>query len=47
MRYLTEMSAEPEHVNYVVTGIGINVNTTEFADEIKDMASPVILYRQV
>ena len=40
---LTEMSAEPEHVNYVVTGIGINVNTTEFADEIKDMASSIFV----
>ena len=37
------MSAEPEHVNYVVTGIGINVNTTEFADEIKDMASSIFV----
>ena len=40
---LTEMSAEPEHVNYVVTGIGINVNTTEFVDEIKDMASSIFV----
>ena len=36
---LTEMSAEPDAVNYVVIGIGINVNTTEFDEEIKAVAS--------
>lgn len=40
---LTEMSAELDCVNYVVTGIGINVNTTEFADEIKDKASSLLV----
>ena len=27
---LTEMSAEMEYINYIVIGIGINVNTKEF-----------------
>ena len=36
---LTEMSAQMEAVNYVVIGIGINVNTTHFDDEIKATAS--------
>ena len=35
---LTEMSAQMEAVNYVVIGIGINVNTTHFDDEIKATA---------
>jgi BirA family biotin operon repressor/biotin-[acetyl-CoA-carboxylase] ligase len=40
---LTEMSAELEQINYVVIGIGINVNTTDFDDSIKDMASSIFL----
>ena len=36
---LTEMSAETDWINYVVIGIGVNVNTTEFDDSIKDTAS--------
>lgn len=36
---LTEMSAEMDYIHYVVIGIGINVNTTDFDDAIKDMAS--------
>ncbi len=37
---LTELSAEPGHINYVVVGIGINVNqeTADFEDEIKNRA---------
>lgn len=38
---LTEMSAELEQINYVVVGIGINVNTTDFDDSIKDTASSI------
>lgn len=41
---LTEMDAVPEHVEYVVTGIGINVNTTEFDESIRDVATSI--YRQ-
>lgn len=40
---LTEMSAEPDAVNYVVIGIGINANTTEFDEEIQSIASSVFL----
>ncbi|MDP4088403.1 MAG: biotin--[acetyl-CoA-carboxylase] ligase [Bacillota bacterium] len=38
---LTEMSAEFSRINYLVMGIGINVNTTleEFPEEIKNKAS--------
>ena len=41
---LTEMSAELEYIHYVVIGIGINVNTLDFPDEIKDIASS--LYKE-
>lgn len=40
---LTEMSAEPDVVNYVVVGIGINVNTTVFDESIRDMASSLLV----
>lgn len=39
---LTEMSAEPDCVNYVVTGIGINVNMTEFEEDIKENATSIL-----
>ena len=35
---LTEMSAEIERVSYIICGIGINVNTEEFPDELKETA---------
>lgn len=41
---LTEMSAEPECIHYVVTGVGINVNQTEFPEEIRETATS--LYRE-
>lgn len=40
---LTEMSSELEYIHYVVTGIGINVNTEAFPDEIKDVATSLYL----
>ena len=40
---LTELSAEMTRINYVVIGIGINVNTTEFSEDIKDMATSLYL----
>ena len=40
---LTESSTDLEYINYVVVGIGINTNQTEFSDEIKDMASSIRL----
>jgi len=36
---LAEMSAEAEHIDYLVVGIGINVNDESFADEISDRAT--------
>lgn len=36
---LTEMSAQPEMINYIVIGIGINVNTEEFPEDIAKTAS--------
>jgi len=40
---LTEMSSEPGYINYVVTGIGINVNNQSFAEEIKEKATSIFL----
>lgn len=36
---LTETTVEANRISYVVTGIGINVNTTEFDDDIKHKAT--------
>lgn len=36
---LTEMSTEVEWIRYVVVGIGINVNTRSFPEELKDRAT--------
>lgn len=41
---LTELSAEMERVNYVVIGIGINIKTIDFPDEIKEKATS--LYKE-
>ncbi len=38
---LTEMSAEPDCVNYIVIGVGINVDNTEFPKEVRSMATSV------
>lgn len=40
---LTEMSAEIERINYVICGIGINVNTEEFPEELKDKATSLLI----
>ncbi len=40
---LTEMSAEAEQVHYVVIGIGINANMTEFPEEIRKTATSLYL----
>lgn len=40
---LTEMSAETDKINYVVCGIGINVNTCDFPAELKYKASSVLI----
>lgn len=41
---LTELSAEMERVNYIVIGVGINVKTMDFPDEIKEKATS--LYKE-
>lgn len=38
---LTEMNTEMDNINYVVVGIGINVNNESFADELKDVATSI------
>lgn len=40
---LTEMSVQANQVNYIVVGIGINVNTEVFSEEIKDIATSLYL----
>lgn len=40
---LTEMSAEMDHINYVVVGVGINVNCTEYDGELKEKATSLAL----
>lgn len=40
---LTEMSTELECINYVVVGIGINANTSEFPEDIRDVATSLLL----
>jgi BirA family transcriptional regulator, biotin operon repressor / biotin---[acetyl-CoA-carboxylase] ligase len=40
---LTEMSAEPTRVRYAVVGIGINVNQTQFPDDLQSIATSLRL----
>ncbi len=40
---LTEMSAELNKINYIVCGIGININTTEFEEELFNKATSLYL----
>ena len=40
---LTEMNTEMGDINYVVVGIGINVNTQDFPDDIKSTATSLAL----
>ncbi len=40
---LTEMSAEIDEILYVIVGIGINVNTKEFPEEIKERATSLAM----
>lgn len=40
---LTEISGEPDAINYVIVGIGINVNTPDFSEELKDRATSLYL----
>lgn len=36
---LTEMSAEIDHINYVMIGVGVNVNQDAFPEELEDKAT--------
>lgn len=40
---LTEMSAEQEAVNYVVLGVGMNANISEFPEEISNTATSFLI----
>lgn len=40
---LTEMSSEIDYINYLVIGAGINVNLTDFPEELKSMATSLCL----
>lgn len=40
---LTEMSASLDRVNYVIVGVGVNVNIYEFPDDIKDIATSLCI----
>jgi BirA family biotin operon repressor/biotin-[acetyl-CoA-carboxylase] ligase len=40
---LTEMSTEMDAINYVVVGLGLNVNTPDFPDDILDKATSVLI----
>lgn len=40
---LTEMSAELSHINYLVIGIGVNVNTVDFPDTLIGTATSLYL----
>ncbi|HLS23632.1 MAG TPA: biotin--[acetyl-CoA-carboxylase] ligase [Pseudogracilibacillus sp.] len=40
---LTEMQAEQDHVLYVIVGIGLNVNQTNFKTDLKDRATSLYL----
>jgi len=41
---LAEMNAEMERVNYLVIGMGINVNVEDFPEEIRDVATSLKIY---
>lgn len=38
---LTEMSAEMDYINHIVIGVGINANTDEFPEELKEKATSI------
>lgn len=40
---LTEMSANVDKINFVIVGVGINVNTEAFPDEVADKATSLYL----
>ncbi len=40
---LTEISTEPDAIDYVVVGLGLNVNTPGFPDDIKEIATSLFV----
>ncbi|MFA9463323.1 MAG: biotin--[acetyl-CoA-carboxylase] ligase [Velocimicrobium sp.] len=40
---LTEMNTELDYINYVIVGIGINANMQEFPEEIKQVATSLLI----
>ena len=42
---LTEMQLKGSEIDYVVVGVGINVNTSKFPEELKDTATSLYLER--
>lgn len=40
---LTEMSADVDRINYVIVGVGINVNVYEFPDDIRKIATSLCI----
>lgn len=40
---LTELNCEMDRVNFVILGIGINVNVASFPEELKDIASSLLI----
>ena len=40
---LTEMSAEVDQINYVIIGVGLNLNFTEIPEELKEKATSLFL----
>lgn len=40
---LTEMSAQADYVNHIVVGIGINVHIDKFPEELKNIATSILL----
>lgn len=40
---LTEMSSEVDYINYVAVGMGINVNTQSFPEEVKEVATSLFM----
>ena len=40
---LTEMSTEIDYINYVVIGVGINVNQKAFDEELKEKATSLMI----
>lgn len=40
---LTETGVDKDNVQYVVTGTGININMEQFTDELKDIATSILI----